>query len=62
MLCCCQEEYAALIAVRPTLGLLMTLFMQSLQQSILSEPVTRALESLLYGTDHSSAKGAPQMT
>jgi hypothetical protein len=44
-----QDVYMQLLELRPTAAVLWALFLTSVQQSILSEPVCRALEALLYG-------------
>jgi hypothetical protein len=44
-----QEEYLEFIQLQPTMGLVLGLLFVSLQQSLLTEPLVRALEVLLYG-------------
>jgi hypothetical protein len=47
--CVLQEAYVQLATFQLTLTNLAKLFFQSAQQAIISEPVCRLLESLLYG-------------
>jgi hypothetical protein len=44
-----QEEYSSFIRLQPTMAVVLGLLFESLQQSILTEPLCRVLESLLYG-------------
>jgi hypothetical protein len=48
---CTQDAYLQLLTFQLTTANLLQLVVQSFQQSIISEPVCRALESLLYGGD-----------
>jgi hypothetical protein len=48
---CQQEAYVQLVTFQLSWPNMIALFFQSAQQAILSEPVCRLLESLLYGKE-----------